>query len=66
MNNKKIAIVCQYELLPSRIGGMDYFFWAFQKECEQLGLSVDWYFPNYASFEEYSSFNFLTSSSSRR
>lgn len=61
MNNKKIAIVCQYELLPSRIGGMDYFFWAFQKECEQLGISVDWYFPNYASFEEYSSFNIIAS-----
>lgn len=56
MDNKKIAIVCQYKLLSSRIGGMDYFFWAFQKGCNQLGIAVDWYFPNQASFGDYSNF----------
>ena len=26
---KYIAIICNYELLEDRVGGMDYFFWAF-------------------------------------
>ncbi|WP_136669293.1 glycosyltransferase family 4 protein [Flavobacterium sp. H122] len=56
---KKIAIVCQYELLPTRIGGMDYFFWAFQKECNRLGIVIDWYFPNQANFGEYAGFNII-------
>lgn len=59
MDNKKIAIVCQYELLPTRIGGMDYFFWAFQKECNRLGIVIDWYFPNQANFGEYDGFNII-------
>ena len=26
---KRIAVLCNYELLPERVGGMDYFFWQF-------------------------------------
>lgn len=59
MDKKKIAVVCQYELLPSRIGGMDYFFWAFQNECNQFGIEVDWYFPNQGNFGGYSNFTII-------
>ena len=31
-NLKKIAILCNYELLPERVGGMDYFFWQFDRK----------------------------------
>lgn len=57
----KIALVCQYKLTPNRIGGMDYFFWAFQKECNKLDVLVDWYFPNQVNFGEYEGFNIIPS-----
>jgi len=54
---KKIAVLCNYELLPTRVGGMDYFFWQFDAVCKQQGVQVDWFFPNRA---EYGSYNQLT------
>lgn len=60
MIQRKIAIVCQYELTPNRIGGMDYFFWAFQKECNKLGVLVHWYFPNRADFGTYRDFKIIS------
>jgi len=42
----KIALICNYELLPGRVGGMDYFFWDFDKKCKENNISVDWFFPN--------------------
>ena len=56
----KIAIVCQYELIPSRIGGMDYFFVAFQEEVNKLNIEIDWYFPNMPSFDLYKDFTIIT------
>jgi L-malate glycosyltransferase len=43
---KKIAVVCNYQLLPERVGGMDYFFWQFDHKCKQNNILVDWFFPN--------------------
>jgi L-malate glycosyltransferase len=51
---KSIAILCNYELLPERVGGMDYFFWMFDKKCKANGIAVDWFFPNTSLHGEYS------------
>ncbi len=34
---KKIAVVCNYGLTPNRVGGMDRFFWLFDKKCKENG-----------------------------
>src|SRR5690606_27975449 len=57
----KIAIICNYELLESRVGGMDYFFWAFHKKCAEKQIAVDWLFPNTASYGDYHLFNIIPS-----
>ncbi|WP_165930008.1 glycosyltransferase family 4 protein [Flavobacterium caseinilyticum] len=50
---KKIAALCNYELLPERVGGMDYFFWQFDSKCKANGIQVDWFFPNQSDHGEY-------------
>lgn len=50
----KIAIICNYKLLPERIGGMDYFFWDFDKKCKENNIDVDWFFPNKSDHGSYS------------
>ncbi|WP_232731991.1 glycosyltransferase family 4 protein [Confluentibacter lentus] len=60
---KHIAIICNYELLESRVGGMDYFFWAFHKKCAEEQIAVDWFFPNTASHGDYYLFNIMPSES---
>ncbi|WP_163407774.1 glycosyltransferase family 4 protein [Flavobacterium ajazii] len=42
----RIAVLCNYQLLPERVGGMDYFFWDFDKKCKENNIAVDWFFPN--------------------
>tara|TARA_R110000868_G_C10963746_1_gene768817 strand:+ start:2654 stop:3739 length:1086 start_codon:yes stop_codon:yes gene_type:complete len=59
VNKKHIAIICNYELLEGRVGGMDYFFWAFNKKCKENQIKIDWFFPNKASHEEYHEFNII-------
>jgi glycosyltransferase involved in cell wall biosynthesis len=54
---KKIAVLCNYELLPERVGGMDYFFWEFDKKCKKNGIQVDWFYPNEADHGQYSNLN---------
>lgn len=61
---KKIAILCDYKLLPERIGGMDHFFWAFQKKCTEEGIKVDWFFPNASRHEGYVDFNIISAENS--
>jgi len=51
---KKIAILCNYELLPERVGGMDYFFWQFDFQCKKNNIEVDWFFPNTSHHGGYS------------
>jgi len=57
---KKIAVLCDYKLLPERVGGMDHFFWAFEKECKAKGIQVDWFFPNASSHEGYVDLNIIS------
>jgi glycosyltransferase involved in cell wall biosynthesis len=56
----KIAILCNYELLPERIGGMDYFFWDFDKKCKENGIEIDWFFPNISNYGRYPDLNINT------
>lgn len=49
----RIAVLCNYELLPERVGGMDSFFWQFDKQCVANGIQVDWFFPNKSDHGEY-------------
>lgn len=50
---KKIAVICNYRLMPERVGGMDRFFWLFDAACKQLGHEVVWFFPNRAHHGDY-------------
>lgn len=59
INPKHIAIICNYELLESRVGGMDYFFWEFNNKCAEQQIKVDWFFPNTASYGEYHTFRIM-------
>ena len=51
--SQKIAVICNYELLPQRVGGMDYFFWMFDQKCKENGIQVDWFFPNISDHGAY-------------
>lgn len=51
---KKIAVLCDYRLMPERVGGMDRFFWLFDAECKALGHEIVWFFPNQESHDGYS------------
>ena len=59
--SKKIAVICNYELLPTRVGGMDYFFWLFDKKCKENNIEVDWFFPNIADHGDYSKLHIIES-----
>jgi glycosyltransferase involved in cell wall biosynthesis len=56
---KKIAIICNYELLPERVGGMDRFFWLFNQKCLQLNYQIDWFFPNVSDHGNYSQLHII-------
>ena len=53
LNTKRIAILCDYQLLPERVGGMDAFFWRFDARCKENGIQVDWFFPNHSAHGGY-------------
>jgi glycosyltransferase involved in cell wall biosynthesis len=61
VSKKKIAVLCNYELLPERVGGMDYFFWAFDKKCKENNIAVDWFFPNISAHGNYADLNIISS-----
>ncbi len=42
-----------YPIRPDRIGGMDRFFWAFDKAVKAKGKRIVWFFPLAAAFEHY-------------
>lgn len=48
-----IAVLCDYALLPDRVGGMDYFYWQFDAYCKSRGVAVDWFFPNDSNHQGY-------------
>jgi len=56
---KKIAVLCDYRLMPERVGGMDRFFWLFDSECKALGYEIVWFFPNISRHEEYSKLSII-------
>ncbi|MDT0688592.1 glycosyltransferase family 4 protein [Salegentibacter sp. F188] len=53
---KHIAVICNYELKPDRIGGMDRFFKAYNKELLRKGHKLTWFFSGGERFEFYSDF----------
>ncbi len=55
IEKKKIAVLCNYELLLERVGGMDTFFWEFDKKCKEGNIQVDWFFPNKETHGAYKS-----------
>ena len=61
VNQQKIAVLCNYELLPERVGGMDYFYWLFDEKCKEKSIEVDWFFPNLSHHEGYSKLNLYSS-----
>lgn len=61
IKQKKIAVLCNYELLQERVGGMDYFYWLYDKKCKENGIEVDWFFPNLSNHGEYSKLNLYSS-----
>ncbi|MBC7439417.1 MAG: glycosyltransferase family 4 protein [Flavobacterium sp.] len=58
---KKIAVVCNYPLLSDRIGGMDRFFWLFDKQCKANHFEINWYFSEEAIYEGYSELKIFSS-----
>lgn len=60
MEPRKIAVLCDYKLLPERVGGMDYFFWDFDKKCKENGIEIDWFFPNKSNHGKYPDLNICT------
>lgn len=62
MNNfRKIAVLCNYELLLERVGGMDYFFWEFDASCKRNNIQVDWFFPNKSNHGDYNNLTIFAS-----
>ena len=53
MRKGRIAVICNYELKPERIGGMDRFYVAYDKKCKENGFEIVWYFSNYTGFPFY-------------
>lgn len=60
---KKIAVLCNYMLLPERVGGMDYFFWMFDQKCKENNIQVDWFFPNKSDHGHYKDLNIISTNS---
>lgn len=56
-NGKHIAVICNYELKPDRIGGMDRFFKAYNEALIQKGYKPTWFFSGGQIFDFYLEFN---------
>lgn len=46
--------------MPSRVGGMDRFFWLFDQECKSKDFNVIWFFPNASNHEDYKKLNIIS------
>jgi glycosyltransferase involved in cell wall biosynthesis len=56
----KIVVISNYRLSPERLGGMDFFFWEFNREIQDRKYNIQWFFPNCdRSIAEYTSFSIL-------
>lgn len=58
---KKIAVLCNYRLLPERVGGMDHFFWLFDAQCKTAGYQIDWFFPTISRHQGYANLDLFSS-----
>ncbi|MCC8358536.1 glycosyltransferase family 4 protein [Salinimicrobium sediminilitoris] len=56
IKKKNIGIICNYKLNPKRIGGMDRFFQAYNKQLLQKGYKPTWFFSGGEHFDFYSGF----------
>jgi glycosyltransferase involved in cell wall biosynthesis len=61
MESRKIAVLCNYKLLPERVGGMDHFFWQFDATSKANNIQVDWFFPNRSLHGDYGNLNIFDS-----
>jgi len=50
---KLIAVICEYILIPDRIGGMDRFFKAYDSALKEKGYSITWFFKDVKKFDFY-------------
>lgn len=57
IRNKHIAVVCDYELNPDRIGGMDRFFRAYNERLVREGNKLSWFFSGGEHFDFYEGLN---------
>jgi glycosyltransferase involved in cell wall biosynthesis len=53
IKQKYIAVICDYELKPDRIGGMDRFFVAFDAHAKKEGYIINWFFKGNSTIEFY-------------
>ena len=60
---KRVAILCNYKLIPERIGGMDYFFKAYNEALLDLNYKVDWFFSTGKQHEFYNRMPLIISNS---
>jgi len=51
--NKNIAVICNYNLNPNRVGGMDRFFISYDEECKKLGYKITWFFTGGGKYDFY-------------
>jgi len=64
--NKSLAIICNYDLRPNRIGGMDRFFKLFNTKLKENGFKVKWFFLKYEPFGFYQDFEIITPQSGEK
>jgi len=50
---KTIALICEYTIFPERIGGMDYFFVAYDAALKEKGYQPNWFFKDVTTFDFY-------------
>lgn len=53
---KHIAIICNYKLMPERVGGMDYFYKQYNSALIEKDFKVEWFFSGGKSFSFYKDF----------
>jgi len=57
---KNIAIICEYVLLPERIGGMDRFFKAYDTALKEKVYDPIWFFKDFTYFDFFMKLNIIS------
>lgn len=58
--NRSIAIICDYILIPERIGGMDRFFKAYNTALQEKGYDPIWFFKDVTYFDFFKELNIIS------